>query len=73
MISRKYSHYVFVATMAMGMTLVLSFVATANNEGFSSLFVFAWLRTIGWSFCIAFPTALLMQPLAKWVTEILVT
>lgn len=72
MISRKYSHYVFVATMAMGMTLVLSFVATANNQGFSSQFVAVWLQSVGWSFCIAFPTALFMQPFAKWVTEMLV-
>lgn len=72
MISRKYFHYVFVAIMAMSMTIVLSFVATVNNEGFSSQFVLLWLHAIGLSFSIAFPTALFVAPIAKWVTEMLV-
>jgi len=72
MISKKYFHHVFVAIMAMSMTLVLSFITTVNNEGFSSQFVFLWLHDTGMSFGIAFPTALFIAPVAKWFTEMLV-
>lgn len=72
MISRNYFHLVFVAIMAMSMTLVLSFVSTVNNEGFSSEFVPLWLHASGLSFAISFPTALLVAPIAKWLTEKLV-
>ena len=69
MISRKYFHYVFVAMMALNMALVLSFFATVSKEGISGRFVFLWLNAAGWSFSIAFPTALVANPIARWVTE----
>ena len=69
MISRKYIHYVFVAIMAMSMTLILSFFTTVNNEGLSRQFVFLWLNAAGWGFSIAFPTALAVAPIARWAAE----
>lgn len=72
MISRKYYHYVFVFMMAMSMALVLSFFSTISKEGLSGQFVFHWLSTAVWSFSIAFPTALVASPLARWVTEKLI-
>ncbi len=73
MINRKYFHYVFVAMMAMSMTLVLTFISTVSNEGLSGQFVFQWLHTAGWSFIIAFPVALVATPIARWVAEKLTT
>lgn len=69
MISRKYFHYVFVAIMAMSMTLVLSLFTTINNEVLSDQFVFLWFKTAGLGFCLAYPTALVVTPIARWVTE----
>jgi len=73
MISRKYFHYVFVAMMAMSMTLVLSFFATVSKEGLSDQFVFLWLIAAGWGFSVAFPTALVVIPIARWVSVKLTT
>ncbi len=73
MICRKYFHYVFVAMMSMGMTLILSFFATVNNEGLSGQFVLLWLLAAVLNFAIAFPTALAVAPLARWAAGKLTT
>lgn len=73
MINKKYFHYVFVAIMAMSMTLVLSFVTTVINGGFSGQFLCAWLKAAGLGFFIAFPVALAVAPIARWAAEKLTT
>lgn len=73
MINKKYFHYVFVAIMAMSMTLVLSFIATAKSEGLSGQFLVVWLIAAGLGFSVAFPTALIISPLAKWAATRLTT
>ncbi|QQD17467.1 DUF2798 domain-containing protein [Spongiibacter nanhainus] len=73
MICGKYFHYVFVALMSMGMTLILSLFATANNEGQSGNFVWLWLLAAALNFAIAFPTALAVAPVARWAAGKLTT
>lgn len=73
MINKKYFHYVFVAIMAMSMTLVLSFVTTLASDGFSGQFVFVWLKATGVGFSIAFPVAVAVVPVARWAAEKLTT
>lgn len=69
MINKKYFHLVFVAIMAMSMTLVLSFVTILTSDGFSAQFLFDWLKAAGLGFCVAFPVALAVAPVARWGAE----
>ena len=69
MISRRYSHYVFVAIMAMSMTLVLTLFATLGKQGLSGQFIFHWLNATARGFVIAFPAALVVTPAARWFAE----
>ncbi len=69
MISKKYFHYLFVALMALSMSLVLSFVAEMSREGFSDQFFALWLKAAALGFGFAFPTALIVTPIAKWAAE----
>lgn len=69
MINRKYFHYVFVAVMAMSMALVLSFVGTLGREGFSDQFINLWLNAALLGFGFAYPTALVVTPIARWAAD----
>lgn len=73
MIHKKYYHRLFVALMALGMTMVMSFTSTIISQGFSSQFLSAWLSAIILGFVVAFPTALIITPFARLVAEKLTT
>jgi hypothetical protein len=59
--------------LAAGMSLVMSFVMTAMNVGFSEFFLSAWLRRWGFGFLIGFPTAALIVPFARRIVARLTT
>lgn len=67
MLDRKYFHYVFVAVMAFGMTTIMAFTTILVNEGFSHEFISQWLRSLPFGFIVAFPAALIINPLANIV------
>jgi len=46
--------------------LVMSFATTLLNTGFSQSFVMMWMSAFVLSFAVAFPTALIVAPAAKW-------
>ncbi len=73
MINKKYFHSLFVALMALSMSLVLSFVAEVGREGFSDQFFTLWLKAAVLGFGFAFPTALIVTPIARWAAEQLTT
>jgi len=64
--NEKNYRYTFVALMSLGMTLVMSFTSTIYSERLSSQFLQAWLNTTILGFIVAFPTALIINPIAKW-------
>ena len=65
MIDKKYFHYIFVAFMTLGMTLVMSFTTTFDSESFTSQFIGTWLINSALGFTVAFPTALIVTPFAR--------
>lgn len=71
MLKAKYFQKVFVAVMAFVMSLVMSFAMTAINIGFVEYFFQLWLKAFSLSYLIAFPTALTVSPLAKYIATAL--
>jgi len=69
MIDKKYFHYLFVAFMTLGMTLVMSFVTAFTSESTTGQFISTWLSNSALGFIIAFPTALVVTPYARIATE----
>ncbi len=69
MINKKYFHLVFVTAMAFFMAGVMSFALTAINIGFSEYFVLVWLQSFLLSFVLALPTALIVSPFVRHITE----
>lgn len=69
MIDQKYYQYVFVAVMATAMGFFMSFAMTLLNAGFSHLFFQLWGKAFLTGVVIAFPTALVISPIATTVAE----
>jgi len=56
------------------MTLLMSFVITFINVGFSELFFFQWFKAFWRAYIVAFPAILLIAPIVrkivkKWVAS----
>ena len=58
------SGLMFSIFMALGMSLIMSFVMTALNVGFVADFVLVWLRGFVVAFCAAVPATMLVAPIA---------
>ncbi len=54
--------------MALFMSLFMSGVVTAKNVGFGPHYVQAWMTAWGLAFPIAWPTILVVAPLARRIT-----
>lgn len=67
MLKAKHFQIVFVAVMAMVMSMVMSFAMTAINVGFVDYFLQSWTRAFLTGYVIAFPTALVVAPLARMI------
>lgn len=55
----------FVAIMAVAMGLVMSFVMTLVNVGWSAKFLSSWWRAFWIGTSVAYPVALVVLPLAQ--------
>ena len=55
----------FAVIMALGMSLVMSFVMTVANMGFPPDFVSWWFRGLVAGFLAVVPTALVIAPIAR--------
>lgn len=50
------------STMALVMSLVMTFYSTAMNSGLGADFVTRWLSTFAMGYAVAAPTAILVSP-----------
>ena len=51
--------------MALMMSCLMSLVVTTVNVGFVDNLISIWLRAWGTAFCIAFPAIVLLAPIAR--------
>lgn len=65
MINAKYADLLFALFMAIFMSGLMSFVVTLFNIGLIDGLLFIWLRAWGFAFCVAFPTIVIVAPIAK--------
>lgn len=68
----RYGTLVTPLLVSVVMTCLVSFVSTFRAIGLSSGFASAWLAAWGVSWAIAFPVLLLVTPVARSLTAILV-
>ena len=64
-VDKKYAPYLFATIMAVAMGALMSFCFTAINTGINTGFLFRWLKSFGVGFVVAFPTSLLIAPVAQ--------
>ena len=69
MIPRKYEKYVMPFFMALFMSFFMSGIMTLVNTGIDSQFIFRWLRAFGIGFIVAYPTAFLLFPVARFLKD----
>ena len=67
--SRKFYSYIFTLLVAGPMSLVMTLAITIRNNGFNASFFPFWMRAFGFGFCIAYPTALIVVPIARKIIE----
>lgn len=72
MIPPKYQHLVFSFLMALFMSCFMSLVISIFNVGIISDIVFIWLKAWGFAFVAAFPAVLMLSPIAKKLTQLIV-
>lgn len=65
MIPRKYEFLLFAFLMSMFMTILMSFIVTLINVGYSELFFKQWIGAFAKSYIVAFPTVLVVVPLVR--------
>jgi hypothetical protein len=71
-INPKYSPYLFAFFMGASMGIVMSFLITAINVGFTQDFLFRWLKAFGIGASVGIPTAVLVSPfIAKLVNRLI--
>lgn len=72
MIPKKYEFILFAFLMSMFMTILMSFVVTLINVGYSEIFFNQWLDAFMKSYVIAFPTVLIVVPIVRRVVKRLI-
>ena len=70
LIPRKYESVVFGFFMAFMMSGLMSLIVTAFNVGVVNNLVSIWLRAWGVAFSVAFPTIILLAPLVRKLSEV---
>ncbi len=68
----KYAHLVLPFLLSIFMTCVVSLISTLRGVGFSYRLLELWPSAWGLSWLVAFPTLLLVLPLVKKLTALLV-
>lgn len=72
MISKKYEQIVFAFLMALFMSCFMSLVVSIFNVGWVNGIIAIWLKAWGFAFCVAFPTVVLVAPIARKFVSLLV-
>ena len=70
MIARKFHPFVFAFFMAFLMSGLVSFVVTMLNIGFVANLLSIWLRAWGPAFIVAFPSVIVVVPIVRKLTEV---
>ncbi len=73
MFNKKYYKYIFAGVMSLFMGLFMSFVMTVVNIGFVDDLLSIWAKAFIIGTCVAFPTAILIAPLANKAATYLTT
>ncbi|MBO1924709.1 DUF2798 domain-containing protein [Thiomicrorhabdus sp. 6S3-12] len=68
----KYQHIVFGFFMALLMSFLMSAVVSIINIGIPENFLGIWFHAWWTAFIVAFPTVLLVSPLVKRITGLLI-
>jgi hypothetical protein len=66
---KKYSAVVFAFFLTVVMVLIITGVTTALNLGFQPDFIARWLHSWFFAWIIAFPSAIVVGPWARRMTE----
>lgn len=69
MIARRYERFVLGFFISLFMSGLMSFVITIFNIGWPPNLATLWLKAWAFAFLIAFPSVLLVTPIAKRVTQ----
>ncbi len=69
MFPRKYYDILFAFFMSIFMAFIMSGVLTMINLGPVADFFFKWMRAFGIAWMFAFPSVLLVTPIARWLVE----
>ncbi len=72
-IPAKYANIVMPFILSVIMTFIVSFVSTVRSIGLSDHLLSMWMGSWGLSWLIAFPTLLVILPLVKKLTQLLVS
>jgi len=71
-IQKKYGTYIFASIMAIAMSFFMSLLFTAIDTGFENGLM-RWSKSFGVGILVAFPTSLLITPVAQkivvWLTK----
>ena len=65
--NKKFAPFLFAAIMAVSMGFMMSLFVTLMNKGFTDGFLLWWMRSFGVSVAIAFPTSMIIAPVAQKV------
>lgn len=68
----RYAGIVMPLLLSIFMSGIVSFVSTLHGMGMTYGLLHTWLGAWGWSWMIAFPTVLLVLPLVRRLTRLLV-
>lgn len=68
-LQKKYAAYIFATIMAIAMGFFMSFFLTWINTGFTNNFILRWLKSFALGVLIAFPTSLIVAPIAQRIVK----
>ncbi len=67
--NKKYAPYIFASIMAVAMGFFMSFFLTWINTGVAEGFLLRWMKAFGVGVCVAFPTSLIIAPVAQKIVK----
>ena len=70
--NKKFAPFLFAAIMAVSMGFMMSLFITLVNKGLGDGFLLWWIRSFGVSVVIAFPTSMIIAPIAQKIVGIVV-
>lgn len=67
--NKKYAGIITSLCMTTLMVTVVSFVMTIINVGFNEILMFAFLKSLSISLCVAVPTSFLLMPVVGKIVD----